>query len=412
MAKVYEFKNASANNNDNIDNNTGGIENHVFSEEYNRKKQHILEAYEELPKQNSKPVIKVAIAVLAFMLISGTAMAYNSDVLDSFFSKGKEKLDAKYRLIDLARTSYNDTATVTTNLDNGNIDVSVLAAMKGEHTITVAFLLTLNDIAVPDIPGYSPIHYDIYTGKESLIGIDKPVSDPNYKGYSEDGLDWDGSADGFNGRESEKNDYGLNKNQILMYSEYVWDEDVDISKVTGMVFTVDNITLDYVSDEDDGYGHYDSQWKYILSPEEDEPLKITVAFSDEAYKDYDYEINDTIEAFKDEYFIDHISITPISLSVWLDIAKTEALNDISYSGADPHIYNMGAMMPNTEDKVWLIMTDGEKIKWRDIGSSASGRKSQDKKLMEDSLWFDVPIDPSQVAGVQIDKKTIMFEDYK
>ena len=92
MAKVYEFNNDSTSNNGNIDNDIDTTEHHVFSEEYNRKKQHILEAYEELPKQNSKPVIKVAIAVLAFMLISGTAMAYNSDVLDSFSAKERKSL--------------------------------------------------------------------------------------------------------------------------------------------------------------------------------------------------------------------------------------------------------------------------------------------------------------------------------
>lgn len=404
MAKVYQFEEASTSSN-----NTNGIidsndyEEHLFSDDYNKKKKQILAAYEELPRHKTIPVIKVAVALLAVILISGTTMAYNSDVLDSFFRKGKEKIDTKYQLIDLARTSYDGVADVTTNSDNDNIDVSVLAAMRGERTITVAFLLTLNDTAVPEIPGYSPMSYFTFTGKERLIGVDDPVNDPECIGQSVDGINWGGTGE---------NDYGLNKNQILMYNEYKWDDQVDISKVTGMVFTIDSIALDYVSDEHDQFGQYDNRLRYILSPEEDEPLEITIAFSDEAYKDYDYEINDSIAAFKDEYFIDHISITPISLSVWLDAAKTEALNDISYSGIRPHIFNIGALMPDTEDKVYLIMTDGEKIRWKDIGSGGSSGESQDKKLVEDSLDFDVPIDPSQVAGVQIDGKTIMFEDYR
>ena len=59
------------------------------------------------------------------------------------------------------------------------------------------------------------------------------------------------------------------------------------------------------------------------------------------------------------------------------------------------------------------------FRWRDEEKRRQGTVLKDGYQAEDavsetidSLWFDVPIDPSQVAGVQVDGKLIMFEDYK
>ena len=60
----------------------------------------------------------------------------------------------------------------------------------------------------------------------------------------------------------------------------------------------------------------------------------------------------------------------------------------------------------------MIMSDGKKIKWENIGSATSVEHTDDGSISIDSFWFDVPIDPSQVVGVQVDGKLIMFEDYK
>jgi len=124
------------------------------------------------------------------------------------------------------------------------------------------------------------------------------------------------------------------------------------------------------------------------------------------YEDCCYDINDVIEVYGNEYYISGIDVSPITLSVKVNVAKTKELNHTRY-GVVPSMFGMESANP---EKVYIIMSDGKKIKWRDIGSSTS--TNRDSLALIDSLWFDVPIDPSQVAGVQVDGKLIMFEDYK
>lgn len=393
MAEIYIFENNS--------------EEHVFSERYKKKKDQILAAYEELPRyRRSNSMVKVAAALLAVVLISGTAVAYNGDVLESFFKyNGKGKLDTKYQLMELSRSGYDGTELLTSDSENENIDVSVLTAIKGEKTITVALLLTFNDVVLPDIQGYNLMRLSPSTGGENLIGMGKPVNDPFCMGYEEDGII----------QSEDEEDLGLAENQVLIYNEYSWDEAVDLSKITGIEMSITRLSALYVAEEDDGYGHYEAISRELLDTDENGDAmewKLTISLEGDSYMDYSYEINDTIEAFKDEYYIERINVTPTRLSVWLDKDKTEALNDIQLTGADPHIFFLGAGYGDTIEKIYIIMSDGKKLKYRDIGSTASSQDVDDGRLMEDSVWFDVPIDPTQIAGIQIDGQVIMFEDYE
>ncbi|MBQ8086478.1 MAG: hypothetical protein IJ232_10275 [Lachnospiraceae bacterium] len=413
MAKVYQFDGASA-----FDNNENGVmdsndyEEHIFSDDYKKKKQHILAAYRELPQERSKSVVKVAVALLAVMLISGTTLAYGSDLLDAFFREGKSKIDSKYLLTNLAETSYGGDVELLTDPENEYVDVKVLTVGKSKHTVTVAYVITLNDVVIPEVDGYVLTAIRPSVKNDKVMGIVDDMPDPYENSYLEDGGVIKG-LDGFY-----KKDTGLAPNQILVYNEYRWDDHIDITSAKDVEITLDGISGYYMSEKLDDSGNPDTIIRKLMPERYTWKLIIPLSQSED-YVDCCYDIDETIDVADNKYCIHRIDVTPITLSVMIDAHGIEVLNDTDSTEEKTYEGKPSMLDKETFDfmnfmtgKIYMIMSDGKKIKWENIGSATSVEHTDDGSISIDSFWFDVPIDPSQVVGVQVDGKLIMFEDYK
>lgn len=388
MGRVYPYEKKS--------------EEHVFSEAYRKKKQEILGAYEELPKPKRTPMVKAAIAVLAVILISGTTMAYGSDILERFYNMQDVEVDSKYLYSELAQSNYDGEITVKTDNQTDDVDFQVLMAKKGTHTVTVAMLITLNSFQVPDVPGYRLSDYIVSDVDEKALGIDDKV------------VFWRGGWESA----SHNNELELKENQILFYNEYEFDEGVDLTGLNGMEIYFERFSY-LLMPEDISSDSSDMIFERAMPTEEGEGWTVEIPISDENYTDLCYSVNSVHDLLGQRIYIKQITVSPKALSFQFDHDKTVEAEDgnnlWSYGGDTPaSLFNLGGKGHLNVEKVYLIMTDGNEIRWRNVGGGSSSGfiDSPENHIVQEDLFFDVPIDASQVAGLRFGNETIMFSDLK
>lgn len=346
--------------------------NHVFSERYESKKQVILDAFKtKSAGRKRKNALKVAIAAVAVIICSGSALAMNGDYLKKFYESKMKKVDEKYIDREFLEGKYELPIDLKTDDESDLLSFEVLQADKGEHAISYAVVVTVNHKESYEEAAY----YDVLS-RLTLVGM-------------EDALDsgWGWRVTTYTDDTAQA--LGLEKNQILEIMECQYDESVDLSEVQSL-----QVIYQYVSKIQETQGEYGTDLE-VFEIDRDHVWTVEVPLQQD-YEDYVVEVGESYVIGEYEIKLETIRVSPLGVDF---IYKNPSNGKLFPSG---YIAESGV-------DIKLKMMDGKKISMKRFGEGFSSSHNGDTNWMQERVNFRVPMDVDQIVGIEIDGELIKIQ---
>lgn len=357
---------------------------HVFSEEYEKKKQSILIAFQQSERTRTKgKMMKAAMVAIALIMVSGSAVALNANYIESAYQSLDSDIDQKYWYIDFAHPKYDLPVTIETDSTNDLLSFQVLQADKGKNAVSFAVLITVNDPDFEVKQGYE-LDYQVVQGDIVLTGQEQA-----------------GCLYG-NGWGDKDCKIELPDNQQLQFWEYTFSDSVDMEQVDSIDVTFAGVYRRQIGPDvlmqqsaDVIEESLDDEHKWILHI----PLSGN-------YDNYTYTIDNDYTLFDESVRMNKISISPSGMRVLYavyDMSEDDVNTEKHYKDANC----VDGIMEQHRKDIKLIMSDGKKIPLEKVShGNAVGKSADSDTEVEEYYYFDVPIDPNQVTGIKLDGQVI------
>ena len=361
-------------------------EQHEFSEEYLEKKKKMLGALYQKQQERKGRMKWIAVASFAVMLVSGTVAAYNTDYIQTYYKSLMQKEVSPYLLTDYANPKYNLPITVETDNKDDLLEFQVLQADKGTDSVTISILTTVHDTEVKPREGYD-LRYDI--GYMLLIN-----------GKETDGVgNGIGLGDDVHGGDLDIGDkLGLADNQILTIEEFdLSDLSIDLEDVQSV-----QLKITYVYRTQAGVDvKQEHEWDPVDVISEDiadsNEWLITIPMTENTYSEYAYDIDESYVVGSYSVKVKNVQLKPLGMEIFYENPK-----EYYIPGEDLNLFSQ-----NRKNK--LIMADGKKITLEKVSQYCGSGRTDDDTLIMETVFFDVPIDPEQIVGIEADGQKIMFQ---
>lgn len=348
--------------------------NHVFSERYESKKQVILDAFKtKNTGRKTNKTLKVAIAAMAVIICSGSALAMNGEYLKKFYESKMNKVDEKYIDREFLDRKYELPIDVKTDDESDLLQFEVLQADKGEHNITFAVVITVNHEESYDSSAYYEVFSEI-----ALVGKEEALF--------ESGSGWTVTTY-TNGNMAHA--LGLQKNQILAIMEYQYDESVDLSEVDKL-----QVSYGYV-DEVREIQSKSGRDMEVFEIDHDHVWAMEVPVQ-ENYEDYVVELGENYVIGGNEIKIETIRVSPLGVTFIYGKLPNGELHSMGY-------------LEESDVDIMLKMMDGKKISLLRFGEEISSCYDGDTNWMQERVNFRVPMDVDQIVGIEIDGELIKIQ---
>ncbi|MBQ4058612.1 MAG: hypothetical protein IJD40_06755 [Lachnospiraceae bacterium] len=346
--------------------------NHIFSERYESKKEVILDSFKAKSVGcKRKNALKVAIAAMAVIICSGSALAMNGEYLKKFYESKMKKMDEKYIDREFLEGKYELPIDVKTDDESDLLSFEVLQADKGEHAISFAVVVTVNHEESYEEAAY----YDVLS-RLTLVGM-------------EDALDsgWGWIVTTYTDDTAQT--LGLEKNQILQIMECQYDESVDLSEIERL-----QVSYQYVDKVQEVQGEYGMDLE-MFEIDHNHVWTVEVPLQQD-YEDYVVEVGKSYVIGENEIKIETIRVSPLGVDFFYKIP--------SYSKVSPTGY-----MEENDIDIMLKMMDGKKISLLRFGEEISSCYDGDTNWMQERVNFRVPMDVDQIVGIEIDGELIKIQ---
>lgn len=343
---------------------------HTFSEKYENKKSVVLETFRQKTPKSMNKAMKVAVAALAVIICSGTALATNGTYLREFYESRINGIDEKYVDLDFIEGKYDLPVEVTTDDESGLLDFQVLQMDKSEHTISVAVLVTVNHPDSFDEALFYDVSWDL-----EIVGMEDVLW--------ETGLGW--NLDCY--REEMAQTLGMGKNQFVFFQKYRYDDSVDLTQAEKI-----KMKCKYVHYWKEDSAEPDST---MLVPIDEEHEWEMIMAVQQQYSDDVVELNRSFQLGEREFYIQKMRLSPTGLGFVYEAFEDSTMEPSDTISTTAYIYNY-------EQECKLVMSDGHKIAISQIAEGSAGYvEDVDKNYLYDEFSFGVPIDTEQIVGVEI-----------
>ena len=307
-----------------------------------------------------------AAATVAIILCSGTVLAYGTGFLREYFMEKADTEKESYYNYAFMDQEYTQEVKINSSYDSNLLDFQVLEAEKGESTISLAVLVSVEDEEKHEGNwGYNlnamPLFLDAELGSVAM-GLS----------FEEQGAE-----------ETSQ----LAENQVLQYWEYHFDRNSDLSKVSEIQFQIINPSvINWDSGEEEMLEtHAYQQWTLTI------PLQNTVEL------ERTYAVNQELTVKNETIYLSEIVLTPSAISFYYENTKgnveLESLGENTASLLDA-------------DNIILQMEDGTQMPLNELMREDTDPATAVGDGYLDCFNLQVPMDQSKVTGIVLDGQII------
>lgn len=295
--------------------------------------------------------MRIALLFFAFSILGGTSVyAYNENLLQRLFKTKATTVNEALTNLDFMDLTYTGNVTFETNDNADTLDIQVLKAQRGVHSVSLIILFTAKNM-------------DFTKGESIDVSF---INDkwPEYKL---------GSVQYISKNELED----LNDNQMIFCSTAFFDEDV--SKMQEAEFELHLIER-YITTNKDEKG----KTKEYYRVNNDKKWDIKITFETAVYtmattsKSFDMKVNNKICC------VEKIWVSPIAIYFQIDTDEFAVFD--------------------SDEQISLVSTKGEIICVADISSGGGGIVCEGNSVV--SFDFEIPIDISKIEEIMIDGKKV------